>query len=281
MSNTPKDNISNPKDFGWIKLHRKIRGHWLYTEKRKFSKYEAWLDLVMDANHHIGKVVIGNTVVPVPRGSTLTSIKKLAVRWGWSRHKTDDFLKALKKDTMIEHKKDTHFTLISIVNYDSYQSSENQKGHKKDTKKDINGTSTGHKQEEEERKKYSQNSDEFRLAQLLLDLICERKPDFRNAQPNRKQKTLERWAVHVDWMIRLDHRKPERIEQVIQWCQADTGNSTWSGWQNNILSTEKLRKQFDTLELSMGSNRDGTIEVAPFDKGAAAQREKMLAAGAK
>lgn len=126
-----------------------------------------------------------------------------------------------------------------------------------------------------------QKSDDFRLAQLLLDLICKRKPDFRDAQPDRKQKTLERWAKHVDWMIRLDHRKPERIEQVIRWCQADSGNGSWSGWQNNVLCTEKLRKQFDMLELSMGSNGDGTVEAAPFDKGAATQREKMLAAGAK
>ena len=112
-------------------------------------------------------------------------------------------------------------------------------------------------------------------------MICERKPDIRNAQPDRKEKTIEKWAVHVGRMIRLDNRKPERIEKVIRWCQADSGNGSWSGWQNNILSTEALRKQFDTLELRMGSNGDGTIEAAPLDKGAMAQREKMLAAGAK
>ena len=42
-------------------------------------------------------------------------------------------------------------------------------------------------------------------------------------------------------MIRLDNRDPVEIEKVILWCQEDTF------WQNNILSTKKLRFQFDQL----------------------------------
>ena len=46
-------------------------------------------------------------------------------------------------------------------------------------------------------------------------------------------------------MLRIDKRKTERIEQVINWCQQD------EFWKNNILSSEKLRIQFDKLELEM------------------------------
>ena len=83
------------------------------------------------------------------------------------------------------------------------------------------------------------NSDEFRLSELLLNLILSRKPDFK--RPN-----LQSWAKHIDRMIRLDRRTPERIEQVIRWCQQD------SFWQSNILSTEKLREKFDQLDLKIG-----------------------------
>ncbi|KXK29370.1 MAG: hypothetical protein UZ01_02264, partial [Candidatus Brocadia sinica] len=54
---------------------------------------------------------------------------------------------------------------------------------------------------------------------------------------------LQKWATHIDKMIRLDKRPPEEIEKVVAWCQQD------SFWQNNILSTEKLRKQYDQLYL--------------------------------
>ena len=88
----------------------------------------------------------------------------------------------------------------------------------------------------EESRVDSPNSDEFRLSKLLFDEIRIRKPDF-------KEPDLQKWSIHTERIIRLDKRSPERIEAVIRWCQAD------DFWQNNILSTEKLRKQFDQLEL--------------------------------
>jgi hypothetical protein len=91
---------------------------------------------------------------------------------------------------------------------------------------------------ENEKKKFSPASEEFRLSKLLLDLILERKPNFRKPD-------LQKWAVHVDRLIRLDERTPDQIESIIRWCQQD------SFWQNNILSTHKLRDQLDQLELRM------------------------------
>lgn len=89
---------------------------------------------------------------------------------------------------------------------------------------------------------FSEDSVEHRLAKLLSDTICKRKPDF-------KEPDLQKWAIHIDQMIRLDHRKPEQIWSVLVWCQQD------DFWRNNILSTEKLRKQFDQLELKMQSQK--------------------------
>jgi DNA-binding transcriptional regulator YhcF (GntR family) len=92
---------------------------------------------------------------------------------------------------------------------------------------------------------YSGDSIELKLASLLLEKILERKPDFK--KPN-----LQQWAADIDLMIRRESRKPEVIERVIVWCQADSGNGNgWAGWQNNILSTAKLRDKFDRLELKM------------------------------
>jgi hypothetical protein len=96
--------------------------------------------------------------------------------------------------------------------------------------------------------KYSPTSVEVGLASLLFKKIRERKPDFK--KPNLRQ-----WAGHIDLMIRRDNRKPENIKAVILWCQADTGNGKgWDGWQDNVLSTAKLRKKFDDLELKMRKN---------------------------
>lgn len=89
-----------------------------------------------------------------------------------------------------------------------------------------------------QKKLYCQNSFEIQTSELLLSSIRQRNPNF-------KQPDLQSWAKHVDLMLRLDKRSLEEIEKVITWCQAD------SFWQNNILSTEKLRKQYDQLCLKM------------------------------
>jgi len=86
--------------------------------------------------------------------------------------------------------------------------------------------------------KFETTSDEFRLSQLLLNLIQKRKPKF-------KQPDIGKWAKHTALMIYRDKREPSEIEGVINWCQAD------EFWQNNILSTEKLREQFDQLSMKM------------------------------
>lgn len=104
------------------------------------------------------------------------------------------------------------------------------------------------------------NADAVRLADLLFSEIQKRKPDYK--KPN-----LKTWARDVDRMIRLDKRKPERIEAVIRWCQADAGDGEKAfGWQNNILSTGKLREKFDKLELDM-QKRPGRQAVAPPQRG--------------
>ena len=55
-------------------------------------------------------------------------------------------------------------------------------------------------------------------------------------------------------MIRLDNRQPNEIKAVIEWSQED------DFWQDNILSTTKLRKHFDQLSMKMGKNKYGKKE---------------------
>ena len=114
-------------DKGWIALHRSIRDHWLYQEKRVFSKYEAWLDILMDANHQDKKVLFDGKLIEVQRGCFITSIRQLCDRWGWSNSKVKRFLNILELDEMIKVKSDSKKTAITIDNYDFYQQSETRK----------------------------------------------------------------------------------------------------------------------------------------------------------
>ena len=94
---------------------------------------------------------------------------------------------------------------------------------------------------------FPEDSDQIRLSHFLLSKIRARKADFK---PSFNKKDFQMWGKHIDFMICKDGRDPVRIQEVIEWCQQDIF------WQNNILSTGKLREQFDQLELKMAQVRD-------------------------
>lgn len=127
-------------DKGWIALHRSVRDHWLYQEKRVFSKYEAWLDILMDANHQDKKILFDGSLIEISRGQKITSIRQLCERWSWSNSKVNRFLKMLEDDGMIIKKSDTKKTVITIANYDVYQSPENEKATAKRQQDDTEAT---------------------------------------------------------------------------------------------------------------------------------------------
>ena len=108
---------------GWIALHRKIQDHWLWEDK-PFSRGQAWIDMLLLANHDDNKFLLGNELVEVKCGSFITSELKLMERWGWGKTKTRAFLDLLQSDEMIVKKSDRKKTTITIVNYKEYSSLE-------------------------------------------------------------------------------------------------------------------------------------------------------------
>ena len=109
------------KQKGWISLHRTISDHWLYPKNRSFTKYEAWIDILLECNHSEQKVLIKETLITCKRGESIRSMKEWANRWKWSKSKVKRFFDLLQNDSMIEYKSVQITTHLTVCNYDSYQ----------------------------------------------------------------------------------------------------------------------------------------------------------------
>lgn len=105
---------------GWIKVDRDLRES-LPFAKDKFSRYEAWLDLVGLANWEDKIWVSKKGPVEVKRGSFITSLSYLSERWKWSKSAVRCFLNSARTAAQIAHAVRTDYTLITIVDYDRYQ----------------------------------------------------------------------------------------------------------------------------------------------------------------
>ena len=110
---------------GWIKIHRSITNHWLYTEKRVFSKFEAWNDILLTVNYIDAKTIIKGSLYEVKRGQSILSLDSWSKRWNWDKSKVRRFLNTLQLDNMIVIKSDTVTTQLTVCNYESYQGERN------------------------------------------------------------------------------------------------------------------------------------------------------------
>lgn len=138
---------------GWVKIHRDLLDNELWSDK-PFTKGQAWVDLLLLANHKDKNVLIGSHTEMVERGSFITSELKLMERWGWGRKKVKLFLNFLESQKMIERNANNKRTAITIVNYGFYQDCDlpkeqqkNSKGTAKEQQRDSTGTAKEHKQE--------------------------------------------------------------------------------------------------------------------------------------
>jgi len=114
------------KNKGWVKLWRDQFSNWV--SKKPFCDGYAWSYLYGQANHKKGMVNFRNEYIEVERGQHLTSKLKLQEIFGWTYRHVDSFLKALENDKNITYRTTNRYILITIVNYNKYQGSEEQNG---------------------------------------------------------------------------------------------------------------------------------------------------------
>ncbi len=110
---------------GWFCLWRKFRNHPFWLQRRRFSRAEAWLDLLMDTAFEDQTVVLGNRIVEVKRGQALFSARKKAAKWLWARNCVHAFFLLLERERMVNravsHGVEGGHTLITILNFEKYQ----------------------------------------------------------------------------------------------------------------------------------------------------------------
>lgn len=121
--------MARKKDRGWIKLYRNIQYSEIWDTEEKFNRRDAWIDLLLMANHEERQVVMPNgEAVTVQAGQVLTSLNSLEVRWRWSRNRVLRYFSLLTELGMITKTKLPHGTLLTLIKYEFYQGGETGRG---------------------------------------------------------------------------------------------------------------------------------------------------------
>jgi hypothetical protein len=201
---------------GWIKIHRSITNHWLYSEKRVYSKLEAWYDMLIAVNYSDTKTIIKGKLYEVKRGQSILSLESWGKRWNWDKSKVRRFFNLLENDSMIELKCDNTTTHLTVCKYERYQGERNTDETPVKRKRNTRETNIRNKENKEENiyrdfEHLSISVDEFN--KLCIDYtkqqIDEILDQIENNANNKKYTSL--YLTAKNWLSR---NKPTQSEGI-------------------------------------------------------------------
>ena len=222
---------------GYIKLWRKLQDNDLWKQE-KFTRGQAWVDLVLLANHKPNTIRIRGIEIKVDRGQLAYSELTLSKRWKWSRNKTRRFLKELSSKTAHQIKQQTNnlTSLITITNYDIYQQNEHktehQAEHQKDTRRYTN------KNVKNDKNKYSKDFLEFYSAYPLKKSKAKAFQFWKKLKPDLHTCL----AALQSQMIEKGFLKAEK-----KFCPEWKHPATWLNqgcWEDEVKTEKKTEKVY-------------------------------------
>lgn len=232
---------------GWIKLYRQLQDCPIWYGER-FSKGQAWVDLLMLANHSDKKIMFNGEFITIQRGQYLTSMVKLSEKWKWNRKTVSSFLKLLENDNMITKVTDSTKTLITIVNYGIYQSESESIGQ---PITQLNGQHTGQPYTQPVGQQRDNSTDN------LLDTNKNDK-NIKNEKEEKESKNEEKDT----------ERKPTKKEPTVYYPNDELLNSAFKEFlvmRNKIkkpLATKQaLTRMMNRIQKLSGGDNDLAIKI--------------------
>ena len=152
---------------GWIKLHKSITEHWLWDDP---VVLKAWIDLLLSVNYMDKKTLFNGRLITVRKGQIITSIRKLAERWGCTRRKANNIITMFAEDGMVELKRDKDGTLLTVLNYGIYQDMRDTNNTTESTTQDTTESTTQSTQHKniKNNKEYKKEREEEPLPEISV-----------------------------------------------------------------------------------------------------------------
>lgn len=234
---------------GWIKLHRAL----LYSDifdNEKLLKIFIWC--ILKATHSYHEQIVGRQIVKLNSGEFVFGRKKAANELGYSESTLWSYMQLLESKGTICIKSTNKFSIITVVNWNLYQSSNQLSNNKKTIKKQQSDTNKN--VNKENINIYDETNEIYIIAKEYVELIRKHNPTFN--QPD-----LQLWSHQIDNLIKYQKRNIKDIKDIMKWCQND------SFWKSKTLNIEKLSKHYDQLLIQMNSykNKEDNLYVRKND----------------
>lgn len=110
---------------GWICVHRKLLNNPIVCRDSEY--FSVWMYLLLNATHIESEVLFNGERITLKSGQLITGRKVIAEKFNISESKVQRILKTFENEQQIEQQTTNKNRLISILNWDIYQATEQQR----------------------------------------------------------------------------------------------------------------------------------------------------------
>lgn len=258
---------------GWFSVHRKLKDNAIFSDP---FILKLWMLCLMKVSYTEHEQLIGNQLVKLLPGEFITGRFALS----------DEYNKGMKKDMVVSErtlwrwmkkfeewgmlsiKSTTKYSVITVVNWNQYQLTDQQVSSKcpatvqqVSTNNKGNTENKGNNKPSSRKQVYDVDSDYYKLADFM-------KSEIMKNSPNMKEPNLQKWANDFRLLIEVDKKKvppaeiKSEVSRLIRWVQQDSFEMAV------ILSPSSLRRRYDSLILKMKNDsqpkqKEGRTYVKP------------------
>lgn len=235
---------------GYIKIWRKLDESGLIQMPNTLALF---MHILLSAANKDKKLGTPKGVITVKRGQYVSGRKRLAEILEQTEREIRTSITRLVELEIIDQQTTSRYSVYTIVNYDKYQSNENQTTSttpsKRPTDDQHNAQQTTTKQEIKQNLKPSRpenrkpvfETDDLRFAEFFF-------AELLKINPSHKKPNLDAWANDARLMRERDSRTLRDAAELVRWCITDPF------WKTNILSVAKLREKWDALTMKKNAS---------------------------
>jgi hypothetical protein len=249
---------------GYIKDHRKELNSDIWQMPPLYHRVWQWLKY--QVNHNDAEIPMRDgTKLVIRKGQHLTSVRKIARGvgyyekglWEEPNPKTvANILTWMAKNHMItisRGKDMRQYTLITILNWETYQMIEDHKP------QEGEGPNPPPERRKKKEAKYSESSSYFKMAKYFYGKVAEMSQAEGLSHLIIKA-DLQKWADDMRKLIEIDKVDKHLAKAVMDWVVKD------NFWKKNVLSAKKFRDKFPELAIKMKSSKSTTEGGKPPPK---------------
>lgn len=120
---------------GWIKLHRKIIDSTVFDNEKLLK---VWIWCLLKATHDEYEQLVGRQIVSLQKGQFVTGRNAAGKELKMTPSTTWDYLKILERNRNIDITSNNKYSVVTIVNWELYQSDNENTDNKTDNKSTTN-----------------------------------------------------------------------------------------------------------------------------------------------